>query len=706
MSVVTSVSQQRRILGGVSSSFASAFVTSCRIWFAANSILAALVLFAAFTVAMRRPIAHSWLFIGFGVFISAVFVLKDLLKSRLCISFKTLFILFLGLASTGFLLWPCLIRGAFASVTGDAYMYSAFGQYLVDHHRGFAYGLPPVDQYAMGQSETRFGTASVIGFFSILFHSSTVAVLPFYLLIVLADIFSGFVLLTRRFGADRLFSLAAGLFAVICGWAPNALNIGGLDNLLFLSLFPYLVVRLEIYRFARKSWSNTLALGILAASVFYAYPDGVTIAGVMFLPFFCVSLWCGMYKPGGAWRHYLISGCLALVLISPYLRGAYSFMLDEISIGMSKGAAGTFPGLLSPTVLPSIFALGAEYGTIRYSASHLILPIIMLAFILIGSTAWIRRRKGLLLSFVILIMMAIWQGCLQRFDYGLYKILFIGSLIWIPALFGGGTAVVHFVPWRHRPFAATIGTIIFFGCAVAQRIEHYAKIPHREVIPVRWYSELATLRHKVANRPVLLVCDKSFSQDYDFDQEWAVFFLRHVNLKVPRYFGYPGAALYEPMMQRARSVSEPADFVLVNKRIEDAVWRNGRFSLLEFGNQPILIGIQAPYGSSQVNGKPFVWLGNNPTRFFIISDSAQTATFSAAEILTGSSRAESNHIRISAGGNVWQADPKGTLSLEVPLKPGLNFLDVACQDSPAVSAQHVSDTTALPFGLWDYRINR
>ena len=107
-------------------------------------------------------------------------------------------------------------------------------------------------------------------------------------------------------------------------------------------------------------------------------------------------------------------------------------------------------------------------------------------------------------------MMAIWQGSLLQYDYGLYKILFIGSLIWIPSLFRGGTAVANFVPTSTRPFAVALGTIIFFSGALAQRMEQQAKIPCRQVIPVKWYSDLADLRHKVGNRPVLLVCDNAF----------------------------------------------------------------------------------------------------------------------------------------------------------------------------------------------------
>ena len=168
-----------------------------------------------------------------------------------------------------------------------------------------------------------------------------------------------------------------------------------------------------------------------------------------------------------------------------------------------------------------------------------------------------------------------------------------------------------------------------------------------------------------------------------------------------------GAELYEQLMQRAKSVSEPAAFVLVNKCIEGAVWQNHRFSLLELGSQPLIISVQAPNGLEHVNGRPFVWLGNSATRFFIVSRIAKTTTFSAEGCLTDPSRSEDGdrQIRISIGGNVWQGDASGTLSLQVPLKPGLNIMDVTCQDSSMVSEQANSDTEARPLGLWDYRIS-
>jgi len=224
------------------------------------------------------------------------------------------------------------------------------------------------------------------------------------------------------------------------------------------------------------------------------------------------------------------------------------------------------------------------------------------------------------------------------------------------------------------------------------------------------------LRHMVGNRPVLLVCDNAFHQeptsdrsstyfDTYFDQAWAIYFLRRVNLKVPEYFGIFEA--FDPYMQRAKSVTEPVAFVLANGPIEGAIWKNERFSLFELAAEAKVIAVRAPNGLEHVNGKPFVWLGNSPTRFLIVSRIAQTANFLAWESQTGPSRPEENdrQIRISIGSKVWQAGLSGALSLQVPLKPGLNFLDIAYQDSSTVSAQANGDTKAVPLGLWDCRIS-
>jgi hypothetical protein len=697
---------RNRILRGSSVSFSSSLVISCRIWLAANSIWATIVVAAGVAVGMRLRIDKSSPFIALVILVLTGLVLRELWKSKL--SVKTLLILILGVASSGFLLWPSLTRGAFVSVAGDTFFYSSFGQFLVDHHRGFEVGLSPIDQFAAVMSETRLGTASVLSLLSVWLHTTTAEVLPIFTLIVLVNIFSGFAILSRRFGCDRLASLAAGLLAVMGGWTPNALNIGGLDNLLFISLFPFLVVKLELYRFGAKSWSTSSGLAVLAAAVSYVYPEGLAIAGVVLLPFLGQSVWSGIYRRGRAWRRYVFSGCLALALISPNARIFIGTLVDHFGAGMSGAVSGIFPGLLSPRFLPAMFGFGQEYPGTTYAPQDLVLPVLMLGLIVLGCVTWTMRRKSLVLAFLILIMMAVWQGLLLKYDYGLYKMLFIGSLVWIPALFVGGTAVASLVPRPKRPLPIVLGTIIFFSAGIAHRMQQLDKIPWTRVTPIKWYSDLARLRQMVGQRPVLFVCDNVFDPAHAyFDQDWALFFLRHVNLNVPKYIGMLGLA-FEQYLQRAKSSSEPAAFVLVNEPIEGAVWKNERFSLFELGDQAKVFGVLAANGVQQVNGKPFVWLGNRAAGFLIVSRIAQTANFTAWESLAGGPRGEvekDRHLHISLGSNVWQTDVSGVLCIEVSLKPGLNILDIACEDFPAASMQSHGGPGTLPVGLWNYRIS-
>ena len=71
-------------------------------------------------------------------------------------------------------------------------------------------------------TKTAMSVATTVKRYINSFASGTAAVLAIYVFIVLANIFSGFVLLSRRYGCNRLLSLAAGLYAIIGGWANSA----------------------------------------------------------------------------------------------------------------------------------------------------------------------------------------------------------------------------------------------------------------------------------------------------------------------------------------------------------------------------------------------------------------------------------------------------------------------------------------------------
>src|ERR1700722_13316235 len=95
----------KRMLRESNVSFGPSFTSAYRFWLAANSIWATLIVAACVAVALRLRIDKSWVFITFFIVLTAGLILRELRKTPL--GLKTLLILILGMASTGFLLWPC-----------------------------------------------------------------------------------------------------------------------------------------------------------------------------------------------------------------------------------------------------------------------------------------------------------------------------------------------------------------------------------------------------------------------------------------------------------------------------------------------------------------------------------------------------------------------------------------------------------------------
>jgi hypothetical protein len=111
-------------------------------------------------------------------------------------------------------------QGCFPSVSNDAWSYASLGQYLIDYARGTNGALPYIDRYSAALSGTRFGTSSLLGFLSLVFHINTGRALLPVLLIVLVNGLLGFYLLTRLLGAGKITALGSGIFFVLCGSLP------------------------------------------------------------------------------------------------------------------------------------------------------------------------------------------------------------------------------------------------------------------------------------------------------------------------------------------------------------------------------------------------------------------------------------------------------------------------------------------------------
>jgi hypothetical protein len=109
-------------------------------------------------------------------------------------------------------------------------------------------------------------------------------VLAYYTAFLLCNIFWGVALLSRLYGAKPFVSLVSGAYAVVCGL--NTVIMGALDNLLFLSVFPFLIIRLQLFIRGNGAWFSIFGLALSGSAVFYAYPEGLAVAGVVFLSIF------------------------------------------------------------------------------------------------------------------------------------------------------------------------------------------------------------------------------------------------------------------------------------------------------------------------------------------------------------------------------------------------------------------------------------
>lgn len=282
---------------------------------------------------------------------------------RLRLRFKFTSALFLaGLAIVGAVGLKSF-HGCYPSVSNDAWAYASIGQYLADYPRFTERALPYIDRFAACLSNTRFGTPSLLGFVSAIFHISTAKALLPVLLIMLANGLLGFYLLTRLLGAGKVIALGSGIFCVLCGWTSDAIIIGNLDNLFFLSLSGAYVARLLLVVRGCRSWQALWAPGITLAALFYTYPEGLLLISVILAPFM-VEVGFRALKIDHQLPLRLIVVLLAtLALVVTYLPTWTTFFSQQLAAmnSLSRPGDGIFPGLLRSADISALLGLGRNF---------------------------------------------------------------------------------------------------------------------------------------------------------------------------------------------------------------------------------------------------------------------------------------------------------------------------------------------------------
>jgi hypothetical protein len=160
-----------------------------------------------------------------------------------------------------------------------------------------------------------------------------------------------------------------------------------------------------------------------------------------------------------------------------------------------------------------------------------------------------------------------------------------------------------------------------------------------------------------------------------------------------------------PFMARAKyAVGEP-NLVLTDRNISGAIWQNGKFSLVARENYLAYQIKSGPNSAEEVNGKPFVWIANEPTRFVVDSPRRQNMRFSAEEGWLGPSlpKVDTRVITVNVGDFRRTFTTRGTFSLDIPIECGQNIVEIWCEDKPTVTVTPNGDRRVLLLGLLDFR---
>jgi hypothetical protein len=594
-------------------------------------------------------------------------------------------------------------QGCFPSVSNDAWSYASLGQYLTDYGRGTDGRIPHIDRYSATVWGTRFGTPSLLGFLAVVFHISTARALIPALLIVLVNGLLGFYSLTRTLGGSKAVALASGIFFVLCGWTSDAIAIGSFDNLLFLSLGGAFLARALLIVRGCQSWSALGVLAINSAALFYSYPEGVAVIAVVLAPF-ALQVVFRAYKMDRQLPLRLIAVVSAtLALIVPYLPTWIAFLSEELSAlnSLSRPGEGIFPGLLGPALAPALLGSGQEFLRTFPSTAVGLQNVLLAGAATILCVVGILRLRSWRLAGASAVLIAVGLAILQRahlrYDYGLYKILLLSSLIWLPTMFIGIHGIFRHLEPRKRLLASIASCLILQASFLFERLENQGGVPYLP-IKMKFYEQIQGLDKIIREQTVALACNGPL------ECEWAVYYARRLHAQLLAYSGYL-KAYKSRILQNHENDQIPA-YVLSDDPQPQSVWSNGRFWLSRLALGLSIVSIDAQNGLERLEGQRFLWIGDQPTIFYIVSDKERSVTLKSGAVLMGPTIAHYRYrrLRVRLENAMQEVEVSDHFAVPLQLHPGMNEVDVWCEDKPEILEQPNGDRRILLLGLVNYEV--
>lgn len=587
----------------------------------------------------------------------------------------------------------------------DAWSYQTMADYFDHYRRGESMaGAPLLDQYASHLQNSRFGAAALLALLTqapgMGGNNVAFAQVAFYFICLVVHFFA-LAYFVRGLSVRWQVTLAAALLATVGGWLSNVITVGNYDNLLFVSLLPaWLGLATRFLDRNVTSWRFVLGGALILGALFNIYPEGFVLFGLLTLPLTwqllrdCTRERCRIIPLVG-----LVG--LSSVFVLPYGPIFVSFLKNQVGASAAGLAArpgiGNFPGLLNSHAFPAIFALGEEGPGSSFSIANLLLPTLLCVLIGVGAWTVSRRHRWFLWVAPILFLLALWQGVLLRYDYGLYKILVCSSW-WIYSAVAIGLDRLT-SGWREHSRCRALGPVSFIVLFVAiawEKGEDRVIHSHYSLGPL---IELTQIDNVIGREVPILI-----SLDNDFEYLWSTIFLRSHPLAIAEFRSYLGMPHIIPILKPRKA--EECPYMLVAGLRPGAVWHNERFSLIATEGA-LIASIENPNGLETVEQQPFFWMSGAETHLTLLVTADGDYALRAHRFHPGPSAPESKSWRVeiddATGRHTTVITFPGTEetppAIPIHLLRGRNRVALRCLERPTVFDQPNGDKRELLLGV-------
>jgi hypothetical protein len=287
-----------------------------------------------------------------------------------------------------------------------------------------------------------------------------------------------------------------------------------------------------------------------------------------------------------------------------------------------------------------------------------------------------------------------WGGALftlwvLRYPYGSYKVILVAwwAICW--CVLAGAEGLSRRLGLPRAPALGAFATLLLVAyalvCPAARRV-HSAQ--RERGLSLADFRTVEAVKGIVADSGIALRVDAPAAN------QWALYFLRDVPLRVLEYRGYmalPGrsalmARAAAPEWSRVGYLLTDGPFVPKHEaQAESLVWSSAAYQLWRLKPGVALLDVANPSGVEQVGGQTFFWLGGKETRLTLLAQRPGCGRLRAVFVPgPAAQRAPTPRLEVLVGGS-----PQYTValrrerrSLPVPLKPGLNLVVLRTLDTP------------------------